>query len=104
VGGSFAELKMHTYELAGFQWDSRGWLLRAIPYTDPELMHPEDLVWPVGINNVKGRAHRPYTLWGLRRALRQLQELGYEACRGGPAGIESCGDPSVLVERRPLAG
>jgi hypothetical protein len=35
VAGSFAELKMHTYELAGYQWDSRGWLLRAIPYTDP---------------------------------------------------------------------
>jgi hypothetical protein len=53
VAGSFAELKMHTYELAGFQWDARGWLLRAIPYTDPELLHPEDLVWPVGINNLR---------------------------------------------------
>jgi hypothetical protein len=53
VAGSFAELKMHTYELAGYQWDSRGWLLRAIPYTDPELLHPEDLVWPVGVNNLR---------------------------------------------------
>jgi hypothetical protein len=53
VAGSFAELKMHIYELAGFQWDARGWLLRAIPYTDPELLHPEDLVWPVGINNLR---------------------------------------------------
>jgi hypothetical protein len=53
VAGSFAELKMHTYELAGYQWDARGWLLRAIPYTDPELLHPEDLVWPVGINNLR---------------------------------------------------
>src|SRR5207248_182168 len=26
VAGSFAELKMHTYELQGFQWDARGWL------------------------------------------------------------------------------
>jgi hypothetical protein len=51
--GQFAELKMHTYELAGYQWDPRGWLLRAIPYTDPELLHPEDLVWPVGINNFR---------------------------------------------------
>jgi hypothetical protein len=48
-----AELKMHTYELAGYQWDARGWLLRAIPYTDPELLHPEDLIWPVGINNFR---------------------------------------------------
>jgi hypothetical protein len=53
VAGSFAELKMHTYELAGYQWDSRGWLLRAIPYTDPELQHPEDLVWPMGVNNLR---------------------------------------------------
>jgi hypothetical protein len=52
--GQFAELKMHTEELAGFQWDARhGWLLRAIPYTDPELLHPEDLIWPVGINNFR---------------------------------------------------
>jgi hypothetical protein len=48
-----AELKLHTYELAGYQWDSRGWLLRAIPYTDPELIHPEDLIWPVGVNNFR---------------------------------------------------
>jgi hypothetical protein len=53
VAGSYAELKMHTYEMAGYQWDPRGWLLRAIPYTDPELVHPEDLVWPVGINNLR---------------------------------------------------
>ncbi len=49
----YAELKMHTYELAGFQWDVRGWLLRAIPYTDPELLHPEDLIFPVGFNNCR---------------------------------------------------
>jgi hypothetical protein len=46
-------LKLHTYELAGYQWDARGWLLRAIPYTDPELLHPEDLTWPVGIDNFR---------------------------------------------------
>jgi hypothetical protein len=51
--GTYAELKLHTYELQGYQWDPRGWLLRAIPYTDPELLHPEDLVWPVGINNFR---------------------------------------------------
>ena len=33
----------------------------------------------------------PYTLFGLREALRKLQELGYAADRN---------DPSVLVERR----
>ena len=51
--GQFAELKLHTYELAGYQFDPRGWLLRAIPYTDPELLHPEDLIWPIGINNFR---------------------------------------------------
>lgn len=54
AAGQFAELKLHTYELAGVQLDPRrGWLLRAIPYTDPELLHPEDLVWPVGVNNFR---------------------------------------------------
>jgi len=54
AAGQFAELKLHTYELAGYQIDeNRGWLLRAIPYTDPELLHPEDLIWPVGISNFR---------------------------------------------------
>jgi hypothetical protein len=54
AAGQFAELKLHTYELAGYQLDNlRGWLLRAIPYTDPELLHPEDLIWPLGINNFR---------------------------------------------------
>jgi hypothetical protein len=61
VAGSFAELKMHTYELAGYQWDPRGWLLRAIPYTDPELLHPEDLVFPVGIHNFRVQYTAGYT-------------------------------------------
>jgi hypothetical protein len=59
--GQFAELKLHTYELAGYQWDPRGWLLRAIPYTDPELLHPEDLIWPVGINNFRIQYTAGYT-------------------------------------------
>lgn len=59
--GQYAELKMHTYELAGYQWDARGWLLRAIPYTDPELQHPEDLVWPSGINNLRIQYTAGYT-------------------------------------------
>jgi hypothetical protein len=54
VSGSFAELKMHTYELQGFQINARqGGLLRAIPYTDPELLHPEDLIFPIGVNNFR---------------------------------------------------
>ncbi len=59
--GQFAELKLHTYELAGYQFDPRGWLLRAIPYTDPELLHPEDLIWPVGINNFRVQYTAGYT-------------------------------------------
>jgi hypothetical protein len=59
--GQYAELKLHTYELAGYQFDPRGWLLRAIPYTDPELLHPEDLIWPVGINNFRVQYTAGYT-------------------------------------------
>lgn len=59
--GVYAELKMHTYELQGYDWDPRGWLLRAIPYTDPELLHPEDLIWPVGINNFRVQYTAGYT-------------------------------------------
>jgi hypothetical protein len=52
--GTYAELRLHTSELQGWDCDySRGWLLRAIPYTDPDLLMPEDLVWPVGINNFR---------------------------------------------------
>ncbi len=66
-----AELKLHTYELQGYQWDPRGWLLRAIPYTDPELLHPEDLIWPVGINNFRVQYTAGYT---------EVPEAVQEAC------------------------
>ena len=59
--GIFAELRLHTYELSGWQFDPRGWLLRAIPYTDPELLHPEDLIWPVGLNNFRVQYTAGYT-------------------------------------------
>src|SRR5579884_3011889 len=59
--GTWAALLMHTYELQGYQWDARGWLLRAIPYTDPELLHPEDLVFPTGINNFRVQYTAGYT-------------------------------------------
>jgi hypothetical protein len=37
----------------------------------------------------------PWSLWGLRRALRKLRAMGYEGRRG---------DPSVLVERLDAPG
>jgi hypothetical protein len=40
----------------------------------------------------KGVRKGPYTLWGLRTALRALRELGYDATKE---------DNSVLVERHP---
>jgi hypothetical protein len=62
AAGQYAELKLHTYELAGYQIDERrGWLLRAIPYTDPELLHPEDLIWPTGVNNFRVQYTAGYT-------------------------------------------
>jgi hypothetical protein len=76
AAGQNAELKMHTYELAGYQLDNRrGWLLRAIPYTDPELLHPEDLVWPVGINNFRVQ----YTA-GFATVPEDVQEACAELC------------------------
>ncbi len=43
----------------------------------------------------------PYTLFGLRKALRKLRTMGYAASRL-PRDVRrgnDCGDPSVLVER-----
>jgi hypothetical protein len=42
----------------------------------------------------RGVRRGPYTLWGLRRALRRLRELGYACDRH---------DPAVLVTRRERA-
>ena len=58
---NWAELRMHTSDLQGYQWDPRGWLLRAIPYTDPDLLDSEALVWPSGINNFRVKYTAGYT-------------------------------------------
>jgi hypothetical protein len=96
VGGSYAELKMHTYELQGFQWDARGWLLRAIPYTDPELLHPEDLVFPVGINNFRIQYVAGYS---------PVPEAVQEACAEWVASIyyATQRDPSLRSQATPGA-
>ena len=85
--GQFAELKMHTYELAGYQFDPRGWLLRAIPYTDPELLHPEDLVWPVGINNFRVQYTAGYATIpeGVQEAAAEWVSILWSATQRDPA-------------------
>jgi hypothetical protein len=87
--GQFAELKLHTYELAGYQWDARGWLLRAIPYTDPELLHPEDLIWPTGINNFRVQYVAGYST---------IPESVQEACAEWVAALYylTLRDPSLI--------
>ncbi len=87
VAGSFAELKMHTYELQGYQWDARGWLLRAIPYTDPELLHPEDLVFPTGINNFRVQYTAGYTTVpeAVQEACAEWVADQYWVCQRDPA-------------------
>jgi hypothetical protein len=87
VAGSFAELKMHTYELQGYQWDARGWLLRAIPYTDPELLHPEDLVFPVGVNNFRVQYTAGYTTVpeAVQEACARWVAYGYYLTQRDPA-------------------
>jgi len=43
----------------------------------------------------------PYSLFGLRKALRRLRDFGYPATRlPHTPGDGDVGDPSVLVERR----
>lgn len=52
--GRFAELILHTAELAGYQIDDRrGWLIRVPPWTDPEPVAADDGVWPAGVNNIR---------------------------------------------------
>jgi hypothetical protein len=85
--GTFAELKMHTFELQGYQWDARGWLLRAIPYTDPELLHPEDLIWPVGVNNFRIQYTAGYSTVpeAVQEACARWTAYGYYLCQRDPA-------------------
>ncbi len=87
----YAELKMHTYELQGWQFDPRGWLLRAIPYTDPELLHPEDLIWPVGVNNFRVQYTAGYTT---------IPEAVQEACARwvAIAYFDTQRDPSLSAQ------
>lgn len=47
----------------------------------------------------KGVRCGPYSLFGLRRALRALQSLGYEADYYGRRDGFGAGDPSVSVQR-----
>jgi hypothetical protein len=92
--GTNAELKMHTFELQGYQWDARGWHLRAIPYTDPELLHPEDLVWPVGVNNFRVQYTAGYNV---------IPEAIQEACAiwVAEAYYQTQRDPSVVHQAVP---
>jgi hypothetical protein len=91
--GVFAELKMHTYELQGYQWDARGWLLRAIPYTDPELLHPEDLIWPVGVNNFRIQYSAGYTTVpeAVQDACAMLVAIRYYETTRDPSLVHSVG-------------
>jgi len=94
--GQNAELKMHTYELAGYQFDPRGWLLRAIPYTDPELLHPEDLVWPPGILNFRIQYTAGYTTIpeGVQEACTAWVAYMYYAYTRNPNVISTATAPS----------
>jgi len=94
--GQNAELKMHTYELAGYQFDPRGWLLRAIPYTDPELLHPEDIVWPPGIKNFRVQYTAGYTTIpeSIQEACAEWVEYFYYETLRNPNIIATASAPS----------
>jgi hypothetical protein len=93
--GQNAEVKLHTYELAGYQWDPRGWLLRAIPYTDPELLHPEDLIWPVGVNNFRVQYTAGYTA---------IPEAVQEACAEWVAALFFSASRDPALARQAVSG
>jgi hypothetical protein len=98
VAGSFAELKMHTYELQGYQINERqGGLLRAIPYTDPELLHPEDLIFPIGVNNFRVQYTAGYTTIpeDLQEACAQLVAYHF---RLGPRETPNVTIPPVIAQ------
>jgi hypothetical protein len=91
AAGTRADLKMHTAELQGYYWDARGWLLRAFPYTDPELGCPEDLLWPVGINNFRVQYTAGYTT---------VPEAVQEACARWVARLfyQTQRDPTLTLQ------
>lgn len=98
-----AELKMHTYELQGYQWDARGWLLRAVPYTDPELMHPGDLRWPRGINNFRVQYTSGYATIpeSVQEACARWVAIGYQLTLRDPALTSQKVSGSIAQAWRP---
>jgi hypothetical protein len=100
VAGSYAELKMHTYELQGYQINAReGGLLRAIPYTDPELLHPEDLIFPLGVNNFRVQYNAGYALAAMPDDLQEAcaQLVAYHF-RLGPRETPNVAIPPVVAQ------
>lgn len=96
VRGVFAELKMHTFELSGYQCNpGQGWLLRAIPYSDPELLHPEDLIWPAGVANFRIQYTAGYST---------IPEDVQEACTELVVSYFKMFDQNQLLRRESLAG
>src|SRR5438132_12240383 len=56
--GDFRQLRQPRSEVTNLFPERHKPLIRqrqppSHPYTDPELLHPEDLIWPVGINNFR---------------------------------------------------
>ena len=57
----FAELKLHTQEVSNFEWDPRGWLLRATSYEDADDFEEDRYIWPEGTNNYRVQYTAGYT-------------------------------------------
>jgi hypothetical protein len=69
---------------------------RAIPYTDPELLHPEDLVWSVGINNLRVQYTAGYAT---------IPESIQEACAKWVAGLYyECSRDPLLANQLTTSG
>ena len=54
-------LKLHVQEVANYDWDPRGWLLRATSYEDADDWDSNRYTWPEGGNNFRVQYTAGYT-------------------------------------------
>ena len=70
--------------------------MRAIPYTDPELLHPEDLIWPPGVGNFRIQYAAGYTTIpeSIQEACASWTEHLYYAYQRNPSIVTTASAPA----------
>jgi hypothetical protein len=94
--GAYAEVRAHSVEMRTYGWDPRGWLTRTAPYTDPEILFAEDVVWPIGQGNFRVQYSAGYP---------EIPEAVQEACAEWTAYMwnQAARDPALSTQV-PAAG